>query len=179
MTTNINIGILTNQPKNINYLSPTGYRFSLRRSPTTNFFITDINLPSLTLGYVNVPTPFKKIEVPGDQPEFGSFNVTFKVDEDLSNYLEIWNWIVKLGFPETFEQYAQLGNLTTGLGDGPVSDATLTILNSAMAPNIQVDFINLFPSSISELNFTSAASDINYVAATVEFKYNYYTITKL
>jgi hypothetical protein len=177
--TQINIGILTNQPKNINFLSPAGYRFTLRRSPTTNFFITDINLPSFTLGYASVPSPFTRIQLPGDSPEFGTLQVTFKVDEDLANYLEIWTWLVHLGFPQTFEQYAQLGNLKTGIGNGPVSDATLSILNSAMSPNLQIDFINLFPVSISELNFSSATTDINYVAATVEFKYNYYTIRKL
>jgi hypothetical protein len=177
--TQINVGILTNQPKNINFLSPAGYRFTLRRSPTTNFFITDINLPSFSLGFASVPSPFKRIELPGDQPEFGTLQITFKVDEDLANYLEIWNWLVKLGFPESFEQYAQLGNLNTGVGNGPVSDATLSILNSSMSTNLQVDFINLFPTSISELNFSSASTDINYVAATVDFKYNYYSIRKL
>ena len=85
--------------------------------------------------------------MPGDHPEFGTLQITFKVDEDLANYLEIWNWLIKLGFPESFEQYAQLGNLNTGVGNGPVSDATLSILNSSMSTNLQVDFINLFPTS--------------------------------
>lgn len=172
-------GALTSQPDNINFLSPLGYRFTLKRSPNVNFFVTDANIPSFELGFVNVPSPFKNFAIPGDKPEYGTFRLTFKIDEDMNNYLEIYNWLLKLGFPSNFEQYQDLSTAPAGSGLSTVSDATLTILDSAQSPNIEIQFEDLFPLSISDVNFTSADTTVNYVTATVEFKFTSFKIVKL
>lgn len=171
--------ILTNQPDNINFLSPLGFRFTLARAPNLNFFATDVNLPSLSLGYVQVPSPFKPIELTGDRLDYGDLQVTFKVDEDFQNYFEIYNWMVALGFPENFDQYRRLEVSPNGAKEKIYSDGTLTIMNSGMVPNIEVTFKDLFPSALSDINFTSTDSDVNYVTNTVTFKYQNYTIVKL
>ncbi|CAB5221396.1 tail completion and sheath stabilizer protein [uncultured Caudovirales phage] len=182
LTTQITItesGLLTSQPQNANFLSPLGFRFSLKRSPNLNFFATDANIPSFDIGYVEMPSPFKIIELPGDKPKFGDFNITFKVDEGLQNYLEIFNWIAKIGYPENFEQFASVRNTATGSGQGTVSDGTLTILNSAMDPTTEIRFENMFPYSLSEVNFTTADSTVNYVTARAAFKFNMMKIVAL
>lgn len=176
---NIINGILANQPGNLNFLSPLGFRFTLRRSPTVNFFATDANIPSFELGFATVPSPFSNIHIPGDKPQWGSFRLTFKVDEDFVNYFEIYNWMVKLGFPNNFGQYAALASAAPGTGQGTVSDGTLTILNSSMHPNVEVIFRDMFPVSISDTNFTTTDTTVDYVTATVEFKYTYLTFNKL
>lgn len=56
--------LITNQPDNINFLSPLGFKFVLARAPNLNFFVTDVNLPSITLGFIETPTPFKILEFP-------------------------------------------------------------------------------------------------------------------
>ena len=174
-----NTGMLFSQPGDTNFLSPLGFRFKLKRAPNLNFFATDANIPSFEIGYINVQTPFKKLEIPGDKPTFGDFTLTFKVDENLANYLEIYLWLMKLGFPENFEQYASIKSAAIGSGEGTVSDGTLTILNSAMAPTTEIQFTNMFPYSLSEVNFTTADTALNYVTARVEFKYNIMKIVSL
>lgn len=176
---NIINGILANQPSNLNFLSPLGFRFTLRRSPTVNFFVTDANIPSFDLGYISAPTPFSNVNIPGDKPQWGSFRLTFKIDEDFVNYFEIYNWLVKLGFPNNFDQYAAIASAAPGSGQGTVSDATLTILNSSMRPNLEVILHDLFPVSISDANFTTADTTVDYVTATVEFKFTYLSFNKL
>lgn len=172
------MSILQNQPDNINFLSPLGFRFVLKRAPSVVFFCTDINIPSISLSDVDVPTPFKNIPLPGNKLTYSDLKVTFKVDEDFKNYLEIYNWLHKLGKPENFEQYASLSSVP-GTGEGAVSDATLTVLNSAMGPNAEVQFEDLFPVTLGEVNFTSTDSDVNYVAVTVEFKFKLMKLVKL
>lgn len=175
----ISNGLLASQPKNLNFLSPLGFRFVLRRSPNLNFFVTDVNIPSINLGYVELPSPFKIIELPGDKLDFGDLTITFKVDEDLANYLEIFNWVYNLGFPETTQQFANLRNAKNGDAGGIFSDATLSILSSSMKPNAEVVFEDLFPISLSDVNFTTTDTDINYVTATVVFKFKLFKINKL
>ena len=169
---------LQNQPENINFLSPLGYRFTLKRAPTVLFFCTEINMPSVSMSEVNIPTPFKNFPLPGNKLDYGDLRVTFKVDESLKNYLEIYNWMHKIGKPEDFQQYASLSNLP-GSGEGAVSDATLTVLNSAMGPNAEVQFEDIFPTSLGEINFNSTDTDVNYVTVTASFKFKLMKINKL
>jgi hypothetical protein len=173
------MALLTNQPDNINFLSPLGFKFTLARAPNLNFFVTDINLPSMSLGYIQVPSPFKVLEFAGDRLDFGDLNVTFRVDEDFQNYFEIYNWMTALGFPEDYAQYKRLQDSKPGQQEGIYSDGTLTIMNSGMVPNIEVSFQDLFPTSLSDINFTSTDSDVNYVTNTVTFKYKIFRIKKL
>ena len=171
--------LLTSQPDNINFLSPLGFRFTLKRAPNLNFFTTDVNIPSMTLGFIDYPTPFKIIELPGDKLDFGDLQVTFKVDEDFANYFEIYNWILALGFPDDFNQYKQVSSAKPGTQDTLFSDGTLIIMNSSMMPNIEVKFQDLFPVAIGDINFTSTDPDVNYVTNTVTFKYKRFFVTKL
>lgn len=172
------MSILNNQPDNINFLSPFGFSFTLKRSPTVNFFCTDISIPSVSFGDVSIPTPFKNYPIPGNKLQYGDLKLTFKVDENLVNYLEIYNWLHKIAKPESFEQYASLSQVP-GSGEGAVSDATLTILNSAMGPNAEVQFQDLFPVSLGEIAFTTTDTDVNYITVTADFKFSLMKVVKL
>lgn len=172
-------GILSNQPKDINFLSPLGFRFSLRRAPHINFFCTQVSIPTFELGEAELPTPFKKIPFPGDKPRFGDLTLQFKIDEKLQNYLEIFNWIAKIGFPERFEQYASAANAPTSSGLGVVSDATVTVLNSSMDPTTEFRFENMFPTFLSELDFTTTDTTVNYITARAIFKFDMMRVVPL
>jgi hypothetical protein len=179
---------ISNQPLNKSFLSPLGFKFTIKKTPHVNYFVQSASLPSLTLGRTDVPTPFVKIPMPGDHLDFGEFTITYKVDEDLKNYLEIYNWMIALGFPDNFEQYKSAdisrkgpnsGSVDRMTGLGLISDATLTILSSAMNPLHNVVFENMFPTSLAELEFTTTDSDINYLTSTVTFAYQKFYINTM
>ena len=58
-----------------------------------------------------------------------------------------------------------------------MSDARLLILNSNYNTISAVNFFNIFPSSLTTLEFDASATDINYFTAEVNFKYTLYEIT--
>ena len=93
---------------NRNFLAPTGFKFSLKRSPGVAFFCNQANIPSLDLGIATQPSYLKDIDVPGDKIQFGDLTLRFLVDEDLVNYMEIQNWIRGLGYPETLQEFDKL-----------------------------------------------------------------------
>ena len=175
------MALITDQPQNINFLSPLGFRFKLARTPNVNFFVTDVKLPSLSLGFVEIPTPFKIVEIAGNKLDYGDFELTFRLDEDLVSYFEIYNWLTAIGFPENFKQFAKLKNSSSAYGslETQYSDGTVTILKSDMEPNIEINFQNMYPTSISDINFTATDTDVNYITATVTFKYQIYHVKKL
>jgi hypothetical protein len=167
------------QPTNINFLSPLGFRFKLKRAPNVNFFVTDANLPSLTLSVSELPTPFKNIPLAGHKLEYGDFSLTFRVDEDLTSYLELYNWLISIGIPENFTQYQNLKDAQTGSPLTLYSDATLTIMTSGMVPNLEVNFEDLFPVSLGNLDFTATDIDVNYITVNATFKYKIFHVKKL
>lgn len=168
---------IRNQPTNINFLSPVGFDFRIKKLPTVNFFVQNVVLPGIQFDSAELPTPFKVLHFPGSGSiNYSDFEISFKVDEDMKNYMEIFNWITKMGNPETFT-YGQLDGVDTTTGDGVFSDSTLIILNSAMSPNIIVNIYDMFPVGLSPLDFNMKLSDIQYVEASAQFRFKNYSFS--
>ena len=166
--------LFTEQPDNINYLSPVGFRFSIEYIPKTNWFLTSVNLPGISLGEINQPTPLMPTQVPGNDLVFDPLNITFLVDEDLQNWRELYDWLIGLGFPNDYSEYKNQKE-----NEQIYSDATLSILNSHMNSNYIITFKDLFPTNLSEVLFDSASGDIEGIKATATFRYLSYTYAKV
>ena len=170
---------------NRNFLAPTGFKFALKKSPGVAFFCNEANIPDLNLGIAVQPTYLKDIDRPGDKIQFGDLTIRFLVDEDLTNFMEIQNWIRGLGFPESLKEFRELegeavmpSNFENGERD-IFSDGTLQILSSNLIPKFQVKFEGLFPYSLTTLTFDATDTDIEYFTAEASFKYTIYSITDL
>ena len=170
---------------NRNFLSPVGFKFSLKRAPGVAFFCNQANIPSMDLGIAEQPSYLKNIPVPGDKIQFGDLTLRFLVDEDLVNYMELQRWIRGLGFPESMNEFRKLegeavlpGNFGNA-GDDIYSDGTLQILSSNLVPSFQVVFNDLFPYTLSTITFDATDTDIEYFTADVSFKYTIYNLTDM
>ena len=162
-----------------NFLSPIGFRFVLQRAPTIEYYIQSASVPSLTAGFATVATPFSNLSFSPDKLEYGDFSITFRVDENMTNYLEMHDWLIGIAFPDNFTQHKNLVTRKDGDSSGIFSDATLTILNSTKNANIEIKFEDLMPASLSEIALDVKAVDIVYAEATVNFKYKRFTITNI
>ena len=184
------------QPTKFDYASPTQFKFQLAKLPKVEYFTTACNIPGISLGTTLQPTPLADIPLPGDTLSFGDLEITFLVDENLENYREIHGWMYGIGFPKSRTEFAELvsankdrfptsgkDSLVTDAGKvkygatplGPIfSDATLNVLSSKNNTNIEVRFNDVFPTTLSGLNFNQQADDVNYLSATVSFKYKIY-----
>ena len=99
--------------------------------------------------------------------------------------MEIQNWIRGLGFPESTQEFRDLakGGLTQGRyvqdKQNVYSDGTLQILTSNMVAKFNVNFKDLWPTSLTTLTFDATDTDIEYFTADVSFKYTIYDLTDL
>lgn len=171
------------QIENRNFLSSLKFKFTLDRARKVAFFTNEVNIPGMTLGVANQPTYLTNpIPVPGDNIEFDDFTLRFIVDEDLTNYMEIQNWMRGLGFPESlgeiydfqkdYDKFDQPDKSDMNL----YSDGTLLINSSSDNLNYQINFRRMFPYRLSELNFDATNTDEDYFTAEVNFKYMMYNI---
>lgn len=170
---------IQNTPTNKNFLSPLNFRFSIKRSPHLNWFVQKVNLPSITLPHFEVSNPFIPIPEPGTLLRYGDLSVTFKVDEDLMNYLEIHHWIRGLGKPDNFGEYKTIAKNATYTGEGIVSELSLMMLDSAKRPNFEIVFRDAFPIYLSELNFDTTYQDVEFITATTTFRYLMFDISEV
>ena len=166
------------QIENRNFLSGVGFKFNLAKHPKVDFFSNSAKIPQLSLGLATQPTYLKDIDVPGEKLTYGDFTLRFLVDENMENYMAIYDWLVGLGFPETTQEFK---TLTTDSADQrdlkeAFCDGTLRILNSNYREIATVKFTDLFPVSLTSLDFDATNTDIQYLTAEVSFKYTIYDL---
>ena len=175
------------QIANRNYMSPLGFKLILTKTPKVDFLCQSANIPQISMGTAIEPTYLKDIAVPGDKVLYDDLRVRFLVDEQMENYLSIYNWMTGLGYPENAGQFRQLkkDDLRTdaSVSDDAdpryfeFSDATLQILSSNYKPSVLVNFKDAFPTTLSTLDFDVSTRDYAYFTAEVSFKYTIFTIT--
>mgnify|MGYP000008788275 FL=1 len=169
------------QPDNKSFLSPIGFKFAIKRLPHVNYFCTSAELPDITMGQIDtVENTFIKLPVPGDKLSFGLLNLRFRVDEDMKNFQEIYDWLIGLGYPDNFTQSAALRASNGIQRQGETySDGTLIITTSNFQPNIEVTFLDMYPVSLSSVTFNIEQSDVEYLQADVNFAYRKYDLTTI
>jgi len=191
--------IIDRQPTKFDYASPIQFRVKMSKLPKVEFFVQTANIPGISLGTVTVPTPLYDYPVPGDTINYSSFDMSFLVDENLSNYKELHDWINGLGFPKNHDQFKNLqttgadrfpgttsSTAATGTSiaqpldeGGTYSDATLIVLNSKNIAVTEIRFKNVYPISLGSLSYDIKASDVDYLQVSSSFNYLNYDIVQL
>jgi hypothetical protein len=164
-------------PSNINPLSPNGFLFNILKLPNLSFFCQSVNLPGITLGAPEFGNPFNVAPIPGETLTYDQLSVQFLVDEQMANYQSIYNWIVALGFPESYQQYVTfVSNDTNNYSElaKNYSDGTLQILGADNLTVKIVQFYDMFPVSLDSLQFAGTNNDVQYLIGNATFRYGYY-----
>lgn len=160
-------------PVNKSFLSNVEWRFKIDRLPSVNFFIQSVNIPSINLGRSDKPSPFVKIPFAGDHIEYGELQVTFKIDEDFQSYLEVFNWMIAIGFPNNFNEHNFQKH------DDLYSDGTLIALTNAKNPNLEITFKRMWPTFLSDVQFDATSQPQKEIDVTASFAYQTFSIVKL
>lgn len=158
-----------------NYMSPLEFIVTVKGLPNVEFFTQRATIPSISLVPVERANPFKTLYEPGDRITYSELNLSFIVDEQMNNYIEVLNWMKGVTFAENFDQYKNVNED----GGGIVSDISVVVKNSHKNPSIVVDYFDCFPISLSEIQLDTTQQDLTYPEATVVFQYNYFDIKQI
>ena len=189
---------LNRQPTALDYSSPTQFRFLINQLPKVQYFTTEANIPGITLGEGTFSTPLKDLTLLGDKLSYDDLTISFIVDENLENYIEMHTWLTSIGFPKDRKQFSDFRSTTSNvatatrgeskdIGDvrattpelAMTSDAVMTILTNKNNPVVECRFRDIFPTSLSGLDYSQNQTDVEYLTATVNFKYTIYEIITL
>ena len=157
---------MNNLTENKNFLSPTGFRLSIdsTKFANTEYFCISAPLPTLSLNPIAVNFRGQQAIFPGDKIDYGQIDIRFIVNEDMDNYIEMFNWI-------------QDCTKTTNTKD--IShDIIMSIMTSKNNVNKQIRFVSAMPVSLDGMEFTVQNTDIEYLTASVTFQYTRFEFVK-
>jgi len=177
---------ITRGPTNRDLLQSTKFKLNFTRIPGTTFFCQTVNLPGVSLTEVPRNTPFVDLFVPGEKIIYDTLNITFLIDEYLITWLQLHDWIRAMTFPVDFKEYADMGKLSrvsefrrSAKLPPQYSDATVTVYTNKNNPNYRINYKDLFPTTLSGIQFSSMDSAENIITADASFRYSYYNIEKI
>lgn len=157
----------SHNPLLVNY-----FEFVLDRVPNMVYFCQTVKLPGIGFGSADQPTVLGyPVKVPTGAIRFEELELSFRVDENMINWLELHNWI------KTTSNY--LNDINTLPYERKTSGATLFITNSVYKPKIQIQFKQVFPIYVSGIQFQVNAPTSLEALAAVKFGHTGYEITRL
>lgn len=164
-------------PTNRSFLSNNKFDFVLNRIPNFTFLVQSVNLPGISLGFTEIPTQATFVRVPGTIVNFSQVTLSFIIDEGMNSWHEIYSWMTRLGNPETSAKH--IGFSDSPGGDNYVtSDATLLVKTNSNNPSWKVEFYDMFPIDLGEINFNTTETQ-EFVTSTATFTYSHYKLTSL
>ena len=184
------------QPTVMDYSQSNQFKIFMPIFPMVEWFVVRCNIPSVTLGQADQYTPFVDIAVVGDKLQYGDFNITFLVDEQLKNYMEMYNWVKNIGFPfsgqDQFNRLdrpdgqnrgantsVKLANSTTYVERNDrdlYTDIIVTILSSKNNAVAEVFIYEAFPVSLGTIEYNQQETDTSYATCDVSFAFTWYDV---
>ena len=172
MTTAIN-----RTPQNTNFLQPSKFIVTFDRIPTVQYFCQNANIPGVSLSGATFTTPLRDIPIAGNKLEYGEFNIKFYVNEDISSWVELYNWFRSIASPVNLQDRVNQNTLQSKTPSTYYSGATLTIMSALNNPINKVTYYRMYPVSLSDINFDTTESADQIITADATFRYEYFDIT--
>ena len=188
------VDALHRQPTVFDYSQSNQFKVYFPIFPTTEWFVVRANIPSVVLGVADQYTPFVQVAMVGDHITYGDFNVTFIVDENLKNYMEMYNWVKNIGFPFSHDQFNKLErpdyqDRSGGTNYNPETDTyskandrdlyTDIILQIMTAKNNLIatcEIYEAFPTTLGAIEYSQQETDMTYATCEVGFAYTWFDV---
>ena len=140
---------------NTNALDPAKFKIIFTRIPNYVFFCQAVTLPALNLGIAPRPSQMIDYTEVGEKIDFGNLTIQMILDSRLDNYKALFSWMKDLS--------------VIGKGVGTTSNAILTL-----GDGNDIEFVNIWPSNIGSILFTSLQDVVQYAISDVTFNFDYF-----
>jgi hypothetical protein len=167
-------------PQNTNLLQATKFLMTFDRMPSTSYFCQSVTLPGISVGQAPIAMPGIVAFAPGNQIAYNNFNIVFTIDEAMASWREIHKWFLSFASPNGTDERNKLTTqqnqykMTGSKSFEQYSDGTLTVLNALNNPVVRVQFYNMFPVSLSDINFDTKQSADDIITGDATFVFQSY-----
>jgi hypothetical protein len=173
---------LTRVPQNTNYLQPTKFLLTFDRIGSVQYFCQSVNIPGVNLGQAPINLPTVDVFAPGNKITYNPLSIRFNVDAELDGWRQLHDWYRSIASPESFQERKRLTDIQNAYQSNRLknySDATLTVLSSLNNPILRIQYINVFPITLSDIIFDTAQSADDIITADGVFVFDYFNFVPL
>jgi hypothetical protein len=173
---------LTRVPQNTNYLQPTKFLLTFDRIGSVQYFCQSVNIPGVNLGQAPINLPTVDVFAPGNKITYNPLSIRFNVDAELDGWRQLHDWYRSIASPESFQERKRLTDIQNAYQSNRLknySDATLTVLSSLNNPILRIQYINVFPITLSDIIFDTAQSADDIITADAIFVFDYFNFVPL
>jgi hypothetical protein len=174
---------LNRNPQNTAYLQASKYMLVFDRIGPVTYFCQSVNLPGISLGEAPWSTPIANLKSPGTKLSWNPLNINFIVDEKLATVKQLKDWFLSIASPEGFGERNSLRNKQNAMATDKklpnLGTGILTILSNLNNPTTRVEFINIWPTNMTDIQFDVKLSADQPPTVDATFNYDYYTITDI
>lgn len=171
------------------FFNPKNFEISIPRLKNVPYFVQSLQLPSFSINPVEIGTPANKINLYGDEINFGELEMTFLAQETLEDWYELWLWMNGLAGTKNQGQhynlkYNRIKKIQTPNPQNEYNEknaydtAVLILQNTLRNPIIEIQFSDIHPISVSSLSLDASSDDTESIF-TVSFAYDYYDVNYL
>ena len=153
--------------ENPSFALPYSFRLTIdgQRYKNAMFSVQRVEIPDITADGAPMNLPQRNIAFAADKLTYADLNVTFLVDEDFTNYVEIHDWM--------YGAVTQADDPTVA----KYKDISLLVLSSHNNVVREFKFVKAFPINLSSIAFDATLTEAEYLTASVVFHYSYFKIT--
>ncbi len=173
---------ITRTPENTGYLQPSKFLLTFDRIPNCQYFCQSINIPGMSIGQAQMTFPIVDVFAPGNKMSYNQLNINFPVDGAVLSWKEIHDWFRSIASPESFSERNRLSQQNTKFGSKKpsyYSDAMLTVLSALNNPIVKIQFINVFPISLSDIQFDTRQTAEDVISCDATFVFDYFNFVPL
>lgn len=182
-------GFTSEQAATRDYLIAPSFRVDIPNCPLLSQSITKCALPKINIGSASQMVPQVNVPHMGDSLITAPFVVSFPVYSDMSNYLEVYNWIYSMLADDLIDQRNAEAKRFHGIGKAskPIGkpldlsnyyvDGSLIMYDRNNNSSCTVQYLGMFPTDLSEVSFDAVSTSQDPIYATAVFKYMYHVIT--
>jgi hypothetical protein len=175
-TTTVSTGILESTlTSNVNYLQPTGFKLGINRKyfPNVEYFAQSVQHPDMQISAIEVPyRRIGSVPLTGDKLVFGEMTAMIIMDENLSAYTEMYEWLKS--FVEAPDVKAS--EAADGTKGPSTADITVSILTSHNNVAKKLIYRDAIPTLLGDIAFEAAAGDVQYMTFPISFRFSYFEI---
>ena len=162
-----------NLTTNLNYLLPTGFKLLIDRVkyPILEYFCQGVAHPSVQLNPVELPTRrITSVPLAGDKITHGEITFTIILDENMTGYNEMFNWLQRLVNDGQVNPIARNTKFPT------YADITLAILSSHNNTTQKIRYKDCLPTGLGAINFITTTGSVTYLTFDATFRFSQFEI---
>ena len=158
---------------NINYLQPTAFKLVIDRKKFGNleYFAQAVNHPSVSVAAAELQYKRVNLHMAGDKLTFNELTATIILDENLSAYSEMYDWMKRLvESPNQTRTFGEDGDYSTAV------DITLSVLSSKNNAVKQIRYIDCVPTELGDISFEATTQDVQMLTFPISFRFSYFEL---